>query len=115
MKWYDLNKRNLPWRKDCNEDKLNPYYVWISEIMLQQTTVKKVVPYFENFINKFPDVFTLAASSVPDVLELWAGLGYYARARNLHKCANVIVKKHNGVFPNNVEDLLELPELLPEE
>jgi A/G-specific adenine glycosylase len=90
--WYNQNKRTLPWRKDRN-----PYRIWISEVMLQQTTVAAVIPYYEKFMNRFPTVQKLAAASEAEVLEMWAGLGYYSRARNLHKAAKTIVA--NGGFP----------------
>ena len=109
LKWYDLNKRELPWRKKSHQDSIDPYYIWISEIMLQQTTVNTVVPYFEKFIKKFPNIFKLSNSSTSQVLKYWAGLGYYARARNIHKSAKIIVKKYKGIIPNNMDSLLELP------
>ena len=84
LKWYDQEKRNLPWREP-NKNKIDVYRVWISEVMLQQTTVLAVIPYFKKFILRFPNVNTLAQSKIEDVLTYWAGLGYYSRARNLHK------------------------------
>ncbi len=91
----------------------NPYHVWLSEIMLQQTTVVTVGPYFMKFIEKWPTVEALAKAKLDDVLTAWAGLGYYARARNLHKCAVIIAKEHGGKFPASVEALMELPGIGP--
>ena len=101
LTWYRANKRDLPWRKSRDA-----YRIWISEVMLQQTTVAAVVPYYEKFMTRFPKVELLAAASEPEVLEMWAGLGYYSRARNLHKAAKVIAE--NG-FPASAEQLAELP------
>ena len=99
--WYNINKRDLPWRK--NRD---AYRIWISEVMLQQTTVAAVIPYYEKFINRFPTIKKLAAAAEPEVIEMWAGLGYYSRARNLHKAAQVLSKK--GFF-RKAEELIQLP------
>lgn len=105
LDWFDqYGRKHLPWQK-----KINPYRVWVSEIMLQQTQVSTVIPYFERFMEHFPTVQALAAAPVDDVLHLWTGLGYYARARNLHKCALTVVKEHNGRFPGTVEGLSALP------
>ena len=101
LQWYKKNKRDLPWR--ANKD---PYSIWLSEVMLQQTTVVAVIPYYEKFLKKFPTVKDLAKASEHDVLEAWAGLGYYSRARNLHKAAKALAK--NG-FPQTAAELLELP------
>lgn len=101
VQWYKKNKRALPWR--ASKD---PYRIWLSEVMLQQTTVVAVIPYFENFLEKFPTVQDLADASEPEVLEAWAGLGYYSRARNLHKAAKILAE--NG-FPKTAAELLELP------
>ena len=109
LDWYDINKRPLPWRKKYKKYFIDPYPIWISEIMLQQTTVKMVIPYFNKFIKKYPNIFVLSNSPIEEVLELWAGLGYYARARNMHKCAKIIAKEYDGVFPNNTDDLIKLP------
>jgi A/G-specific adenine glycosylase len=111
LEWYDHNARDLPWRVPPNETQLqpNPYYVWLSEVMLQQTTVAAVKAYFEKFIKLWPTVFDLAAASQDEVTGQWAGLGYYARARNLHKCAQVVARDYNGVFPQTESDLLKLP------
>lgn len=103
-KWSIANQRNLPWRGLGD-----PYRVWISEIMLQQTTVAAVIPYYERFLLKFPDVRALAAANEVDVLRLWEGLGYYSRARNLHKGAQVLVQQYDGKFPREVASLLKLP------
>ena len=89
LSWYDQNRRDLPWRSLPGVE-ANPYDVWLSEIMLQQTTVKTVKSYFEYFLSRWPKVDGLAAASLDDVLHAWQGLGYYARARNLHKCANMV-------------------------
>jgi len=86
LAWYDRHRRNLPWRAAFGV-RPDPYRVWLSEIMLQQTTVATVAPYFDRFVARWPDISALAASSLDEVLQLWQGLGYYARARNLHACA----------------------------
>lgn len=99
--WYKKNKRDLPWRQ--NKD---PYRIWLSEVMLQQTTVVAVIPYFEKFLNKFPTVHDLAQAPENEVLEAWAGLGYYSRARNLHKAAQALSQQG---FPQSAAELLELP------
>lgn len=101
LKWYRTNKRDLPWR--LNRD---AYRIWISEVMLQQTTVATVIPFYQRFMKRFPDIKTLAHSSEQDVIEMWAGLGYYSRARNIHKAAQIIFK--NG-FPQHSLELLKLP------
>ncbi|NVO15905.1 MAG: A/G-specific adenine glycosylase [Rhodoplanes sp.] len=106
--WYDRHRRVLPWRAPPGV-KADPYAVWLSEIMLQQTTVKAVVPYFQKFTAAFPTVRDLAEAELDSVLRLWAGLGYYARARNLHACAKVLVDRYGGVFPRSVEELRALP------
>jgi len=85
LAWYDKNAMELPWRSDTN-----PYRTWVSEIMLQQTQVETVIPYFERFIRRFPDLKSLASASQAEVLQEWEGLGYYTRARNLHKCAQLL-------------------------
>jgi A/G-specific adenine glycosylase len=108
LSWYDRHRRVLPWRVQRGE-RADPYRVWLSEIMLQQTTVKTVAPYFGRFMSRFPAVHDLAAAPLQAVLQLWAGLGYYARARNLHACAKDVVARHGGRFPENVDDLLTLP------
>ena len=101
--WFDKNKRNLPWR-----DQSDPYKIWLSEIILQQTRVAQGTEYYLNFIRQFPKIQDLAAASEQEVLRLWQGLGYYSRARNLHFTANEIVRNFNGVFPQNFEELLKL-------
>jgi A/G-specific adenine glycosylase len=108
LRWYDRHRRELPWRAPPGRA-ADPYRVWLSEIMLQQTTVATVAPYFDRFVTRFPDVFALAAASLDEVLQLWQGLGYYARARNLHACARAIVAHHGGVFPDNAAALRTLP------
>ncbi|OEK09443.1 A/G-specific adenine glycosylase [Flavivirga aquatica] len=101
--WYSNNKRDLPWRQTKN-----PYYIWLSEIILQQTQVKQGLPYYEAFVAKYPTVFDLANANESDVLKLWQGLGYYSRARNLHATSKQIASELEGVFPNNYKDLLKL-------
>jgi A/G-specific adenine glycosylase len=108
LAWYDRHRRRLPWRAVAGEP-ADPYSVWLSEIMLQQTTVKAVAPYYARFLARFPTVGDLAAAPLDDVLKLWAGLGYYARARNLHACARAVVERHGGAFPDTEEALLTLP------
>lgn len=108
LAWYDRHRRILPWRAGPGV-KPDPYRVWLSEIMLQQTTVRAVAPYYVRFIEKWPTVETLAAASLDDVLRAWAGLGYYARARNLHACAQAVVARHHGVFPDTETELRTLP------
>ena len=113
LDWYDQEGRALPWRvrpeDRANGVLPNPYAVWLSEIMLQQTTVPHGTPYWYKFMSLYPTVTDLAAAPLDDVLTHWAGLGYYARARNLHKCANVIVSEHAGEFPDTYKELLKLP------
>ena len=105
LDWYDLHgRKDLPWQK-----KVTPYRVWVSEIMLQQTQVSTVIAYFERFMARFPDIAKLAAADLDEVLHLWSGLGYYARARNLYKTAQIIQDKHQGHFPDNVTALADLP------
>lgn len=112
LRWYDKHQRSLPWRAVSNSKKRdtpNPYYVWLSEIMLQQTTVVTVGPYFEKFTAKWPTIDALAKAEKEDVMHEWAGLGYYARARNLHKCAQIISNDLGGVFPEDQKELEKLP------
>ena len=105
LAWYDQHGRqDLPWQHPRT-----PYQVWISEIMLQQTQVATVIPYFERFMERFPDVQTLALAEQDEVLHLWTGLGYYARARNLHKCARQLLENYQGEFPNTVDEVATLP------
>lgn len=108
LAWYDSNKRALPWRA-TGRRKQEPYKVWLSEVMLQQTTVGAVIPYFTKFLEKWPDVESLAAARQEDVMAAWAGLGYYSRARNLHACAKVIVNDYGGRFPQEQSELKKLP------
>jgi len=109
--WYDKKGRNLPWRKA--QGQADPYQVWLSEIMLQQTTVATVKGYFEDFLTRWPTIQGLAAANLDDVLHAWQGLGYYARARNLHKCAQAIVADYGGAFPGTAAELLALPGVGP--
>jgi len=107
LKWYEKNARILPWRAR-NAAEAKPYHVWLSEIMLQQTTVTAVKPYFEKFIKRWPEIKDLAAADSADVMDMWAGLGYYSRARNLHKCAQQIVEEYGGDVPHEEKALLGL-------
>ncbi len=108
LAWYDRHRRALPWRAAPGQ-RSDPYRVWLSEIMLQQTTVKAVAPYYARFLSRWPDVRALAAAPLAEVLKTWAGLGYYARARNLHACARAVVEHHGGEFPRNEDALRGLP------
>jgi A/G-specific adenine glycosylase len=108
LAWYDRHHRELPWRAAPGV-RPDPYRVWLSEVMLQQTTVKAVAPYYARFLERFPSVVALAEAEREDVLRLWAGLGYYARARNLHDCAQVVATRHDGRFPGTVAALRALP------
>src|SRR3954465_15362355 len=112
LAWYDRHRRVLPWRAPKGQ-RADPYAVWLSEIMLQQTTVKAVGPYFEKFLLRWPDVAALGQASLDDVLRMWAGLGYYSRARNLHACAVAVTREHGGVFPETEEGLRALPGIGP--
>jgi A/G-specific adenine glycosylase len=112
LEWYDRHRRVLPWRALPGET-ADPYRVWLSEIMLQQTTVQAVKPYFEAFLRRFPTVADLAASPPEDVMRMWAGLGYYSRARNLLACAQAVVAEHGGRFPSDEAALLRLPGIGP--
>lgn len=104
VEWYDLNKRDLPWRgiKD-------PYKIWLSEIILQQTRVSQGLPYYQKFIKNYPNIKSLASAKEQEVLRLWQGLGYYSRARNLHRCAKEVMKLHGGSFPGSFNELKKLP------
>ena len=105
LNWFDQHGRtNLPWQQD-----ISPYRVWVSEIMLQQTQVSTVIPYFQRFMQSFPNVYALAATPLDNVLHHWTGLGYYARARNLHKTAQLVSDQYSGEFPNTIAGLCELP------
>ena len=108
LDWYSRHRRTMPWRAPSGV-RPDPYAVWLSEIMLQQTTVATVGPYFTEFIFRWPTVAELAAANLDDVLHAWQGLGYYARARNLHRCANVVSKSYGGQFPEEEVALLSLP------
>lgn len=108
LDWYDLHSRDLPWRAK-SPDIPNPYHVWLSEMMLQQTTVATVLPYFRSFLEKWPTLQDLSYASQDEILHAWQGLGYYARARNLHKCAQEL----NGHLPHEREELLKLPGIGP--
>jgi len=108
LDWYDRHRRDLPWRAVPGR-KPDPYHVWLSEIMLQQTTVATVGPYFRAFVDRWPTLIDLAAADLDAVLHAWQGLGYYARARNLHKCAGVVAADYGGVLPSREETLRTLP------
>ncbi len=113
LDWYDRHHRDLPWRVTPADRaagrRADPYHVWLSEIMLQQTTVRAVKPYFRSFLQQWPDITALAAVPVDDVMKAWAGLGYYSRARNLKKCADIVANEHKGRFPNTENALKALP------
>ena len=115
--WYDVHARAMPWRVDPADSKAglrpDPYFIWMSEVMLQQTTVAAVKEYFRKFTTLWPNVRDLAAAEDADVMAAWAGLGYYARARNLLKCARVVVADYDGVFPSDHDALLKLPGIGP--
>ena len=117
LEWYDRHARALPWRVPPEDSRAgarpDPYRVWLSEVMLQQTTVAAVKDYFHRFTTRWPGVADLAAAEDGDVMGEWAGLGYYARARNLLKCARTVVADHGGVFPDTREGLLTLPGIGP--
>ena len=105
LNWYHKNgRKDLPWQKNKTL-----YIVWISEIMLQQTTVKSVIPYFKKFILNFPNIKSLSDSKLDDVLYIWSGLGYYKRAQNIYKSAQIITEKYEGIFPNQFLDVIKLP------
>jgi len=108
LNWYDLNKRTLPWRKNVSQSKKH-YYTLVSEFMLQQTQVVTVIPYFNRFINKIPNLKKLSKIQDRELIKLWEGLGYYSRVRNLKKTAKIIISKYHGEIPNNYEDLISLP------
>lgn len=110
---YDVNARVLPWRSPPGTPPPDPYRVWLSEVMLQQTTVAAVKAYFQRFTSRWPDVRALAAADDADVMAEWAGLGYYARARNLLACARVVTREHGGVFPDTEDGLRRLPGIGP--
>jgi A/G-specific adenine glycosylase len=104
LPWFSASKRKMPWRSNRT-----PYRVWISELMLQQTRVDQAAPYFRRFVKRFPSLRSLAAASQADVLKMWEGLGYYSRARNLHRAAGIIMEKHGGRFPRHPDDIRALP------
>src|SRR5438309_2676720 len=104
LSWFRLNARALPWRTT-----IEPYAIWISEIMLQQTQVKTVIPYWERWMRELPTVRALARARIARVLKLWEGMGYYSRARNAQKAAKIIVSKYRGEFPKSFDELIELP------
>ena len=108
LSWYEENARPLPWRRDQD-----PYHVWISEIMLQQTRIETVIPYYERFLDTLPDIASLASVSDDELLKLWQGLGYYSRAKNLKKAAIAIMEKYQGTFPEDYEDIRSLPGIGP--
>lgn len=112
LAWYDRARRDLPWRAAAGV-RADPYRVWLSEIMLQQTTVAAVIPYFDRFVARWPDVRALAAAPLDDVLAMWQGLGYYARARNMKKCAETVARDLGGVFPASSQALRALPGIGP--
>jgi A/G-specific adenine glycosylase len=102
--WYLINKRDLPWRKTDN-----PYHIWVSEVMLQQTQVNTVLPYYRRFLERFGSLKSLARANLQEVLKVWEGLGYYARARNLHRAAGIVVDQYYGIIPNRWQDFRKLP------
>jgi A/G-specific adenine glycosylase len=108
LRWYDAHKRDLPWREHAGRAE-TPYHTWIAEIMLQQTGVVTVIPYYMRFLKRWPTIRKLAAAEEQDVLGEWAGLGYYSRARNLLKCAQAVTKDHGGIFPEDITELKKLP------
>lgn len=106
-RWFATAQRDLPWR--ATQNARDPYRVLVSEVMLQQTTVAAVIPFYQRFLERFPDIRTLASAEIDEVLPLWAGLGYYSRARNLHAAVRFVMEKHSGRFPENFEEVLALP------
>jgi A/G-specific adenine glycosylase len=112
LAWYDRARRDLPWRSAPGH-RADPYRVWLSEVMLQQTTVKAAIPYYLEFLRRWPSAEALAAADLDDVLAAWAGLGYYSRARNLHACVQRVVERHGGFFPRSEAALRELPGIGP--
>ncbi|MFN2394179.1 MAG: A/G-specific adenine glycosylase [Bacteroidales bacterium] len=108
LQWYNKNKRDLPWRNSSN-----PYNIWLSEIILQQTRIAQGIEYYYRFLEKYPDIHSLAAATEDEILLLWQGLGYYSRARNMHAAAKKIVKVNNGDFPNDYQEILKLPGVGP--
>ena len=108
LKWYNLNKRDLPWRYKGNTKK-DPYKIWVSEIMLQQTTVTAVIPYFKKFITLWPNIEKLSSADINEILDFWSGLGYYRRAKNLHLTSKIINKDYNNIFPKDEVQIKNLP------
>ncbi len=108
LKWYASNQRELPWRNTRN-----PYIIWLSEVILQQTRVQQGLPYFNNFLEKYPNVISMSEANEDEILKLWQGLGYYSRARNMLKTAQLIANNYQGIFPNNYEGLLKLKGIGP--
>ncbi|MFQ5675407.1 MAG: A/G-specific adenine glycosylase, partial [bacterium] len=108
LQWYDNHKRDLPWRRSNN-----PYHIWVSEAMLQQTQVETVIPYYKEFLKSFPQIMSLANADLSEVLKAWEGLGYYARARNLHKGAQLICRDYDGLLPDKYHELLRIPGIGP--
>jgi A/G-specific adenine glycosylase len=104
LRWFNINQRKLPWRATKN-----PYHIWVAEVMLQQTQVKKVLEYYQKFIDQFPDVQSLAKADLQQVLKAWEGMGYYARARSLHKAAQLILKEKGGIIPKTYHDFKKMP------
>ena len=104
LRWFAKDQRSLPWRKEYS-----PYQTWISEVMLQQTRTQTVLPYYERWMKRFPDIRSVAAAPEDEVLKYWEGMGYYTRARNIHKSAKIMVERFAGVFPDNYDLILKLP------
>src|SRR5271170_4066293 len=104
LAWFRTHQRDLPWRRSRD-----PYRIWVAEVMLQQTRIATVMPYYQRFLSRFPTVHSLARARETEVLKLWSGLGYYSRARNLHRAAKIIVARHHGQFPRTLDAVLELP------
>src|SRR4030065_2110580 len=104
LQWCEKDGRDLPWRKTRD-----PYAIWVSEIMLQQTQVSTVIPYYQKFLKSFPSIHHLAKSDLSKVLKVWEGLGYYSRARNLHRASQIVLNHFHGEIPNTLKDLLSLP------
>src|SRR6266478_1563339 len=108
LAWYDRHRRNLPWRAPPGM-RPDPYRVWLSEIMLQQTTVAAVGPYYARFLSRWPDLPALASATLDEVLAAWSGMGYYSRARNLHRATQILVSDYAGSFPRSAAELKKLP------
>jgi len=104
IRWYSKYHRQLPWRETNN-----PYHIWVSEVMLQQTQVKTVLPFYRNFLGRFPELKTLAEADMQEVLKIWEGLGYYARAHNLHKGAKMVIQEYGGLIPDNMKEFRKIP------